>query len=1052
MDNPFLVITPVNIMLNPPNFSQNEIVRKLQSSMNRTLLWMVAVMIFCGAGKCRAGVNADAQTILKGAGRDQGLCLVLGCGSPTKPSLLVDIANASKMLVNGIAFDNDSLLRVSSAIDSAGLQGRCAAETIPLSPLPYVPDLANLVVIEDPVALKAHGVTLDDVLKITAPGGVICTLEGGQWRVRVKPRPVGMADWMLPTGSAGGNRVSSDSLAAFPAGLRWLDDVPMNFIGGGWAACRAVVTAGGRFFTLSPTEFENLDPLNSKFKTDYWLTAHDAFNGLPLWKINCGVEAKGAALNIGDSGTLATDGTCVYTYTKEGVIAVENSTGHILRTMPVKFPTVHLILQDGVLVSVGWDGIQVSGPTGGLWAPWMPKTKGGSVQAFDVKTGGLLWEKSTVPQEILADKGMAFLLTTGSNVTENQGPESSGSNAADIRGVEAINLHTGKSLWKIGAAEFEKDQFTNLGLAAEGVLVICHQMPGPDIRQPLGSISVYSTDDGHKLWDLPSTQVTGIGHSIQMIMVQGHLWAYGMAYNLKTGQPMMDSKTGRPMRGLPYIGVGGCVPCTAVDDGRIFIQGRGFSGSIRDEASQPGQVSYRSFSYKGARGHCVQGVVAANGMFYTAQNNCRCTPDSLPGLVGFGPGQSNPTDADFQAARPMEKGPAFSVAMSETEGSGDWPMFLGDETRSNISKEKLPEGFNILWKQTVAADLSGPLANAWASRLRSTLTAPVVAGNVVVTAAIEEGRVVALNAVNGSVLWRFNAGARIESAPTLYHGRCFFGSRNGWLYALDLATGKLAWRLRVAPQERRMVAFGQVESVWPALGSVLAHNGIIYATAGLNSETDGGLTVLAADAKTGKQIWAKRIGEGFVRSNDLLQFIDGAVVLRDCRMNPDTGEGAVPQRTDNSKLTGLEGLMDEGWTKVFQRRSGFAYGPKLTGNLLLTGSDTVYGPDFAMKKEMADNLTPEQVKEVSSFLWKKPGLETRPHALALTSNALVIAGKTIRKEGVDGFVQLVNPADGATLSQTALPAPVIHQGIAIARGVVFASLSDGSVVCLSGKP
>ena len=80
-----------------------------------------------------------------------------------------------------------------------------------------------------------------------------------------------------------------------------------------------------------------------------------------------------------------------------------------------------------------------------------------------------------------------------------------------------------------------------------------------------------------------------------------------------------------------------------------------------------------------------------------------------------------------------------------------------------------------------------------------------------------------------------------------------------------------------------------------------------------------------------------------------------------------------------------------------------------------------------MKKEMADNLTPEQVKEVSSFLWKKPGLETRPHALALTSNALVIAGKTIRKEGVDGFVQLVNPADGATLSQTALPAPVIHQ-------------------------
>jgi len=1031
------------IMQKLSSISINELKRETQNSINLTLRWMTVAMVmgFFSVGTClaAAGLNADAQTVLKAAGRDQGLCVVLGCGSRKKPSLLVDIAAASKMLVHGIAFDNDAVSRARAAIKSAGLQGRCAAEAIPISPLPYVPNLANLVVIENPVALKAYGVTVDDALKITAPGGVICTFEGGRWRSRVKPRPGGMADWRLPLGSAGGNRVSGDSLAAFPAGLRWLDDVPMNFIPLGWAACRGLVTAGGRIFTLSPLEIENIDPLNSKFKTDYWLTARDAFNGLPLWKINCGVEAKSSALNISNSGPLATDGTCVYTYTKEGVIAVENATGRILRTMPVKHPTVRLILLDGVLVSVGWEGIQASGPPNNYWVPWQPKTPSGSVQAFDVKTGALLWEKPAAPQDLLADNETAFLLTTFSN-------------APGTRELEAINLHDGQSLWKIGPAEFEKDQYTSLGMAADGVVVVCHQTQGEDIKKPDGSVSVHSADDGHKLWDLPNASVTGLGPSIQMVMVQGCLWAAGKAYHLKTGQAMTDSKTGQSAKNLPQIGVGACVPTTVVDDGRIFIQGRGMSGSIRDTASRSGQVSYQSFSYKALRGQCVQGVVAANGMFYTAQNNCRCTPDSLPGLVGFGPGQSSPADADFQAARPLEKGPAFSSAMSESAGSGDWPMFLRDETRGSISQERLPEGFSILWKQPVAVDLSGPLANAWASRLRSTLTAPVVAGNVVVTAAIEEGRVIALNAGNGSVLWQFNAGARIESSPTLYRGRCFFGSRNGWLYALDLATGKLAWRLRVAPLERRMVAFGQVESVWPALGSVLAHNGIIYATAGLNSETDGGLAVLAADAKTGKQIWARRIGEGFIRSNDLLKFVDGKIALRDFCMNPETGEGSMPQRSANSNLSGLEGMMDEGWTKVFQRRSGFAYGPKLTSNLLLTGFDTVYGLDFAMKKEVAETLTSEQLKEVSSYLWKKPGSEMKPHALAMTSNALVLAGKNIRSEGVDGFVQLVNPADGSPLSQIALPAPVIHQGIAIARGLIFASLSDGSVVCLSGKP
>jgi len=989
---------------------------------------IIASLIFAGVFSAAAAENADALAILKASGRNQGFCVVLGCGSRTKPSLPADIAASSQMLVHGIASDNESLIRANAVIEKAGLSGRCSAEMIPVSPLPYAPDLANLVVIEDLAALKKQGVTVSDVLKIAAPGGVVCVFENGKWQSQVKPRPSEMGDWMQPAANAGANRISHDSLANFPAGVRWLDDIPMNFINYGWASCRAMVTAGNRCFTLSPTEFENLDPARSSFKSDLWLTAHDAFNGLPLWKINCGIDAQALAVNIRNSGPLVTDGTCVYTYTKNGLIAADIVTGKILRTMPVNFPTVRLVLSDGVLVSAGWADMFCSG----LWSFWQPKSHQGSAQAFEAKTGKPLWEKPVAVQDLLADKGTAFLLKSGT--AESDAPE-----------LEAVNLNTGKELWKVGAAEFANGQQPSLCLAADGIVAVCHVIPGGDPKKPEGAVAIFSAADGHKLWEQTQLPASLPGISIQIVSVQGALWMQGLAF---------DCKTGKPLTNLPRVGVGMCVPTTVIDDGRMVINGRGMAISMR----QPGDQVYKQISYNALRGQCVQGLVPANGMFYVAQNNCCCTPDCLPGVIGFGSVPAIPADAEFQAARPLEKGPAFSAAMAETDGTGDWPMFLHDETRDSISPAQLPGELTVRWQKPVAAEPSGPLATAWASRLRSTLTAPVVAGKTVVTAAIEEGRVIALDAESGTVLWKFDAGARIDSSPTLYRGRCFFGSRNGWLYALDLASGKLAWRLRAAPLERRLVAFGQVESAWPALGSVLAHDGVIYATAGLNSETDGGLAVLAVDAKTGEQLWARRIGEGFVRSNDLLEFVDGGVLLRDCRLDPKTGEGTWPQAKwpqpmPQRKGSGLEGLMDEGWTKTYQRRSGgYIFGPNLRANLRLCNAETMFGPDFAINKEAAQEATSETLKKPETYLWKTTSNETRPLALAMTPNALVYAGKNIQNDHVSGYVQLVNPADGSILSQTALPAPVIHQGIAIAHNQIFVSLSNGAVACLGRKP
>ena len=55
------------------------------------------------------------------------------------------------------------------------------------------------------------------------------------------------------------------------------------------------------------------------------------------------------------------------------------------------------------------------------------------------------------------------------------------------------------------------------------------------------------------------------------------------------------------------------------------------------------------------------------------------------------------------------------------------------------------------------------------------------------------------------------------------------GCHDGWVYALRAKDGVLAYRVRIAPREKRIVAYGIIESAWPVLGSILVHDGIAYA-------------------------------------------------------------------------------------------------------------------------------------------------------------------------------------------------------------------------------
>ncbi|MDD4891018.1 MAG: hypothetical protein PHU85_13940, partial [Phycisphaerae bacterium] len=159
---------------------------------------------------------AEADKVLAAASVKTGLCIDLGCGRADQPSLPAGLASRSEMLVHALAIDDAALGRARAAIEVHGVPGRAMAEKLPGKTLPYLPDLARLVVVEDPAALEAAGVTKDEMLRVLAPGGMLCVRDGAKWAASTKPRPKSMDEWTHPHHGPDGNLASADKAIVFP--------------------------------------------------------------------------------------------------------------------------------------------------------------------------------------------------------------------------------------------------------------------------------------------------------------------------------------------------------------------------------------------------------------------------------------------------------------------------------------------------------------------------------------------------------------------------------------------------------------------------------------------------------------------------------------------------------------------------------------------------------------------------------------------------------------------------------------------------------------------
>jgi hypothetical protein len=85
-------------------------------------------------------------------------------------------------------------------------------------------------------------------------------------------------------------------------------------------------------------------------------------------------------------------------------------------------------------------------------------------------------------------------------------------------------------------------------------------------------------------------------------------------------------------------------------------------------------------------------------------------------------------------------------------------------------------------------------STAWAAELPAGVLATGAAAGGVVVFATVQGDVCALNVTNGVPAWNVATGKSITGAPCIVEDRVYVANHGGFVYALDLSTGRTWWR------------------------------------------------------------------------------------------------------------------------------------------------------------------------------------------------------------------------------------------------------------------
>ena len=764
---------------------------------------------------CSSAVaEQSAQEIRKASGVEGGLVVQLGCGDG---ELTAALGADDALIVQGLYTDPKNVEKTRARILSLGLGGTVSADLFDGRRLPYVDNLVNLVVAED-----LGDVAMSELMRVLCPGGVAYLKGNGTWSKTVKPWPDEIDDWTHYLHDSRGTSVSNDRLAGHPRGLRWTGGPFWARSHEHTASMQAMVSAAGRvFYVMDEGPVESIQ-LPSKMV----LTARDAFNGTVLWKrplhdwFNALFPLKSGPGWMPRRLVAVENRVYIAPGIGQDLLCLDAATGDVVCRYEDTASTFELIVSEGVVVAAvdadrkacdynqqHPDCWKERSRASVLWQ-WDRVRGTRIVKAMRSEDGKLLWQREmpVAPMTLSADTRMVCFYNGSA--------------------VVALDRQSGKELWQADVPDTKPIQTGYAGPR----MVICGDRV---LLSPMGQMMAISAETGDILWSVKGKPRSGHFSLEDFYVIDDKIWVLGRGnfgvfttYSLDSGEKIEDLKN--PIDSF-YIHQR-CYPGRATVRFQLPpIMGTTVYDMEKDAWSINNWI----------RGGCTYGMMPANGMIYATPNACACYYQSkLNGFNAVSP-QPQPVETPPAEAR-LVKGPAYGTSDEQAEyPAAAWPAFRHDNSRGGYAKTDVPADVGRAWKKDFETKLSQP----------------VVADGKLFLSAVDRHVVYALDAASGRELWHFIAGGRVNSPPTLYRGLALFGSADGCVYALDASDGRLAWKFQAAPSDRKLAAYGQVESVWPLAGSVLIEDGKLYCVAGRSMFLDGGLRMLILKPETGQLIF-----------------------------------------------------------------------------------------------------------------------------------------------------------------------------------------------------
>lgn len=948
--------------------------------------------------------KADADAILAAYGSNKGLATIVS-NAEEIPAEMVSQLAAHGLAVHVIAGNASARDKLVRNLGSSPASSAIMVEHLPLSSLPYLDHFANLLVADDRSVLKAGRPGQAELERVITPGGMLAVRKGNAWQFTRKAWPGNMDNWTHPNYDATNNKVSRDEVLQTPFGYKWIDGMGVPPPSG--STCRGWIVNGGRLFVQSSAEPENfVRPGSSDVKAAEYLVARDAFNGLVLWKQRLGPPAdrsfwsqvKGAALV--KVAPIAVDSHAVYAVREGKLTAFDPRTGTVLFTCDNTYVPWAVRVNGGAIVTAGFSAAADSG-------------KGG-LEVFDVSNGSKRWTLERTVNSIAASTNTVFAQTWAST------PEQSA--------VFACDLTSGTELFTISGADC-KGAVPRILSVGDSYALINKKF----------AIACVSPRDGKTMWQLDSVPY------FWGPVINGELWIDGRA---------IDVATGRTVRQIPHLLFGegwglddngddfGCVAMGMV--GNLMLSGR------HHRYQRVGADSLELYYYRGMRAGCGPSMAAANGMLFTPQVNCVCNPTHPLGFTAVAHVANDPTPVDFTSSHGVERGPAFDAIRVDAARALAWPLFRANAERSSSSNLAPAYTYSPQWQTPVLAGaLTGTLQDSRDSRAMAAVSPPVCGDGRVVVVSVNRGEVLAYDERSGSELWRYRAGSRIETPPSLLGTGCFFGCNDGYVYALDARDGRLAWRTRIAPREDRIMDHGMVESRWPVYGSVLVYRNTIYAAAGKTSEVDGGVVIVAMDPSNGERRWARLIDVTQLAKNDILGVRNGRIVWQNIDLDPASGEGDLLK---GREILGdgpdvRSGMWDDTYlTAASSRRVGQIYNVGGHKGWLLAWNDrTIVDQTAAIFERASDTAHSTDKGDGRKRVYFD--IARQPTAIVVTPKTIVLGfGDSTHTRG---RIE-VRSMSGQVLATIALGSGVAANGIAVGDSGIAVTLDNGSLAYLRG--